>query len=155
MSGQDARRHALYRDVGEAMHLAQTLELNVSILLSILDRRFESPPDSQGLVLCEDKKTVGRLLNLLRERTDISANGLDLLKRALQKRNDITHHFFNKNVYAFSDEDAFKTVSERLKADTRVLAEATVVIEGFVKATAEAYGLKVGDILVRQDGQGG
>jgi hypothetical protein len=151
MSREAERRNELYRLVGEAVHLSQVLELYVSALLSIVARRFQMSIDVDGLILRDDKKTLGRLITLLRVRGEMSPDGLALLERALNRRNHIAHRFFNRNTYTFTEDHIFEEACCRLQADTAVIAEAAAMMQGFLEAVRQAFGLAEEKILVQQD----
>ena len=50
-------RDRLYRDVGEAMHLAQTLEFNIGALISIMNRHYEAHIEDAQLIVGGDRRT--------------------------------------------------------------------------------------------------
>lgn len=143
-------RDLLYQKVGEALHLGQVLEIQVRVLISILNENFGSEIDINGLVLQEDKKTLGRLIKELKKHSSIDDAGCDILKIALVKRNYIAHDFFNKNVYAFSDNDFQRQVLEKLDEDTKDIAMATAMTQGFLKGFCSALNIDIKNILVEQ-----
>jgi hypothetical protein len=43
-------KERLYQAVGEALHLSQVLELNISLLISILNRQFQAGLDERQVI---------------------------------------------------------------------------------------------------------
>jgi hypothetical protein len=151
MSAEEERRNQLYRGVGEALHLAQTLELHISILISILNEKFHTQLDVDGLIQRSEKTTLGHLIRELRTRGVMDNNAESILKEALSARNYITHDFFCKNVYAFSDDDVLRATLDRLDADTMRIGKATAMMMGFVEGFCAALIPTGKKILVEQD----
>ena len=145
------RRIELYKSVGEALHLAQVLELHISTLISILRVRFDVDIDQDKLILREDKKTLGKLLDELKKHGNLDEDGIQVFQNALAMRNYIAHHFFNRNVYAFSDQESFNNAIDSLKDGTKTIAAATALAQGFVEGFCRLFNLKLSDIVVRQD----
>jgi hypothetical protein len=52
-------RDCLYREVGEALHLAQTFEFNIAALISIMNEHFDARISGEPLIVGEDKRTLG------------------------------------------------------------------------------------------------
>jgi|GEM_PF-5155724 len=134
----EERRDYLYRKVGEALHLAQTLELQVATLISIVNEHFDADIDVEGLIVPDHRKTLGQLLQQLRSHGRIDGNGEQILNEALKKRNHITHDFFNRNIYAFSVPEVFDQTKLALEADTRTIAMGVAVTQGWVLGFCEA-----------------
>lgn len=143
-------RALLYQKVGEALHLGQALELQVRVLISILNDNFDSDIGINGLVLEEDKRTLGRLIKELKKHSSIDDAGCDVLKVALRKRNYIAHDFFNKNVFAFSDNDFQHQVLEKLEEDTKDIATATAMIQGFLEGFCNVLNIDINGVLIEQ-----
>lgn len=143
-------RHELYRQAGEALHLAQALELNIRVLISLLNSNFGTDLDQDGLILRDDKKTLGRLITELKKHASLDDEGSKALETALEKRNYIAHEFFNRNVSAFSDKEAYKQSLRNLTADTKTIAIATAITQAFMQGFCEALKVDINEILVKQ-----
>jgi hypothetical protein len=141
----------LYREVGEALHIAQTLETNISALIAILNERFDAQIDERQIILSDDRRTLGQLIHALKKHGELGGEGADILKEALDARNYITHHFFMRNIYAFSSEVAHIAALAALNEHTKQIAAAAAMTSGFVQAFSEHFNIKLSDILVRQD----
>ncbi len=77
--------------------------------------------------------------------------GKGILEQALERRDYVIHHFFNQNVYAFSQDGVFQDTRHRLNADTRVIAEATAMILGLVDGFCGALRIDKSGLLIKQD----
>ena len=131
--------------------MAQVLELQVSVLISVFKDQFNVEIDLEKLILREDKKTLGILIGELKKHANLDEAGSRILREALMQRNYIAHHFFNRNVYAFADEDTFELAMGKLKEDTKTIGIATCMTQGFVEGFCQALKLTKNDILIRQD----
>ena len=145
------RREYLYCNVGEALHLAQTLELQVATLISIVNEHFKSEIDVDGLIVPDHRKTLGQLMQQLRSLGTVDGNGKQVLEDALQKRNHIAHDFFNKNIYAFSVDEVFQHTKTTLNADTKTIATGVAVTQGWLMALCEALKIDKHKIFFKQD----
>ncbi len=141
----------LYREVGEALHVAQTLEMNISALIAILNERFHAQIDERQIILANDRRTLGQLILELKKHGDLDGNAAETMRDALDARNYITHHFFTRNIYAFSDDDAYASALAALDKRTKQIVAAAAVTSGFVRAFSDALKIKLSDVLVRQD----
>jgi len=148
--GDDERRDYLYRTVGGALHLAQTLELQLAALISIMNDRFDADLDVDGLIVPDHRKTMGQLLQQLRSVGTLDMHGEQALRDALDKRNHIVHHFFNTNTYAFSVAEVFESTQAKLRADTKAIAIGVAVTQGWVLGLCEALKIDKGKILFKQ-----
>lgn len=144
-------RDALYREVGAALHLAQALEFNLSALTSILNKHFNAKIDGRPLIVVEDKRTLGQLIRELRRVATLDKPGVNALSQALEARNYVTHHFFIRNIEAFSSEALCSQAIAMLKIRAKEIAVGTAISSAFVQGFCEALKIKQSDILVRQD----
>lgn len=144
-------RDSLYREVGEALHLAQTLEFNIAALISIMNEHFNARISGEPLIVGEDKRTLGQLIRELQKRATLDQPGIDALSEALDARNYVTHHFFIRNVGAFSDERLCVEAVGALKARAKQIAIGAAISSAFVQGFCEALQIKQSDVLVRQD----
>ena len=142
-------RDELYRQAGEALHLGQVLELQIRVLISILNNEFGTDLNQDGLILSDDKKTLGRLITELKKHGSLDNAGSEALKKALSKRNYIAHDFFNKNIDAFSNEEAYKKTLSSLKEDTKTIAIATAITSAFVGGFCETLKIDTNEILIK------
>ncbi len=140
----------MYRQVGEALHLGQALELHIHVLISVLNDNFGSDIEQNGLIVKDDKNTLGRLINELKKHASLDDAGIKALKLALEKRNYIAHNFFNKNINAFSNQEVYEKTMIQLKADTKTIAIATAITQSFMMGFCEALKIDINDIHIKQ-----
>jgi hypothetical protein len=144
-------RESIYCKVGEAMYFSQILELQIIALSTILNERFSAGIDRKKLFLESDKQTLGKLIITLKKHGSLDDTGSKILQDALEKRNYIAHHFFKRNVYAFSEDNANESAVERLEVAIKTLAEATAMTLGFLEGFCSAFKIELSDVLVEQD----
>src|SRR5262245_47476411 len=88
----------LYREVGAAIHLAQTLEFNVSTLISIFNRHYGTHIDGAPLVVGNDKRTLGQLIKAIQQRAKLDEESIKALGESLESRNYLAHEFFIRKI---------------------------------------------------------
>ncbi len=140
----------VYRKVGEALHMGQTLEFLTRTLVAVFNDNFDVELEIEALVIQEDRKTLGQLIGVLKKHADIDDVGVSLLKKALLKRNYIAHEFYIKNNYLFSDSEHRQKVYEELVEDTKTIAVGVALMSGFVEGFCEALSIDKSKILVKQ-----
>ncbi|EHH1246483.1 hypothetical protein J7H98_004086 [Vibrio parahaemolyticus] len=140
----------VYKKVGEALHMGQTLEFLTRTLVAILNDNFNVEIEVEALVIREDRKTLGQLIGLLKSHADIDDVGASILKQALVKRNYIAHEFYIKNTYLFSDLEHRNKVYQTLVEDTKTIALGTALMSGFVEGVCEALAIDKSKVLVKQ-----
>ena len=144
------RRNTLYRQAGEALHLSQSLEVFLSTLIALVNQRFDADLGIEGLVVPDNRDTLGRLLSKVRSAVDVDANGEAMLSEALRARNYVAHDFFNQHVSAFSDAKAHSSAMEFLRSETKSIAIGTALTSGWCSGLCEAWGVDRHTILFRQ-----
>ena len=144
-------QETIFRKVGEAIYFSQILELHIIALSTILNERFSAGFDRKKLFLESDTQTLGKLIVILKKHVSLDDGGSRILQEALEKRNYIAHHFFKRNVYAFSEDNANELAVEKLDVAIKTLAEATAMTVGFLEGFCSAFKIKLSDVLVEQD----
>ena len=147
----DPSRDVLYRTAGEALHVGQVLEINVRSLIAILNRGSGTDLDADALILAEDKKTLGRLIEKLRPMGQFCSDTETALTIALAARNYIAHDFFIRHNDAFSSDDVMQKAVASLKERKREILIATAITSGFVQGFCQAFNIQLSDVLIRQD----
>src|SRR3990167_5859543 len=142
-------RGRLYREVGEATHLAQTLEVIISALVSILNRHFHAAIDEKQLILAEDRRTLGQLIQEIKKHATLDQAAIEALSEALEARNYVAHHFFIRNVEAFSSNAACAAALTLLDKRAKQIAIATAIMSAFVQGFCEALKINPSDVLIR------
>jgi hypothetical protein len=138
----------LYREVGEAIQVAQMLEASLRALVTVLNRRFDAHIDEQQIILAEDRHTLGRLIEQFKTQAELNDDFVSLLAEALEARNYIAHEFFIRHLSALSDEAAYVPALRILDERTKKIVAAAGVVSGFAKKFAERFGA---DVVIRQD----
>ncbi|HFQ5433808.1 hypothetical protein [Vibrio vulnificus] len=140
----------VYKKVGEALHMGQTLEFLTRTLVAILNDNFDVEIEIEALVIREDRKTLGQLIGLLKSHADIDDVGASILKQALVKRNYVAHEFYIKNIYLFNDLEHRNKVYQTLVEDTKTIALGTALMSGFVEGFCESLAIDKSKVLVKQ-----
>jgi hypothetical protein len=76
------------------------------------------------------------------------------LAEALEARNRIVHHFFNRNAHAFVDPATFENSLKLLAAEKMKLAIGTAFSIAWCRAYVEASGVDPASVLLEQDATG-
>lgn len=144
-------RDSLYREVGEALHLAQTLEFNISTLISIMNRHYQAHIEGAPLIVGDDKRTLGQLIREIQKRAEIEQAAIDALSEALEARNYIAHHFFVRNIAAFTDSSQCIEAIAALRKRAKQIAIGTAITSAFLQGFCKALNIKQSDVLIEQD----
>lgn len=144
-------RDSLYREVGEAIHLAQTLEFNISALISIMNRHYGAHIEDAPLIVGGDTRTLGQLIREIQKRATLDQAGIDALSEALEARNYVAHHFFIRNIGAFTDSGLCSEAIAGLKKRAKQIAVGAAITSAFVQGFCKALNIKESDVLVEQD----
>jgi hypothetical protein len=86
---------------GLSLHACQQLEYSVKFLLVVMaEVGFGgiSMREAVAIIEDQDKKTLGQLLNLLKQRVTISKGWSSALQAGLEARNEVIHRFLIENV---------------------------------------------------------
>ena len=141
----------LYREVGEALHLAQTLEFNISALISIMNRHYQARIEGAPLIMGNDRRTLGQLIREIQKHAKLDQVGMDALSEALEARNYVAHHFFIRNIAAFTDSGLCNEAITALKKRAKQIAIGTAITSSFVLGLCETLNIKQSDVLIEQD----
>lgn len=144
-------RDRLYREAGEALHLAQVLEFNISTLIKLLNEYGKANIDGIPLIVGDDKRTLGQLIVALKKHVSIDAAGLEALTNALNERNYLAHEFFIRNVDAFQGEFSSARASKDIKERAKIIAIGTAITSSFVQGLCKALNIPMSAVQVRQD----
>ena len=147
----EMNRESLYSAAGEALHMGQVLELNISALIELLNRGYNANIAAESIILGEDKRTLGQLVVELKKRCSVSPEGVEALRTSLKARNYIAHELFIRVTDAFRDEGAHVDALELVKVKTREIAVGTAITQGFVSGLCQALDMKLSDLRIRQE----
>ncbi len=141
----------VFREAGEALFLAQGLEMNIRIIVELVNRKSKSKIDVALIVDATEKRTLGQLIHEMKKLGDLDSGAAASLRDALESRNYIAHHFFVRNARALNGGPETKAALEVLKAHTVRIAAATAMASGFVHAFCQSFNVDRSTILVEQD----
>lgn len=103
---------------GLTLHSCQVFEYGVKVLLmAMAETGFgkTSLPEAIAIIENQNKKTLGQLLCLLRQRVTISDGWSDALESGLDARNKVIHGFLVDNAERIIDPDGRAQVLSELK----------------------------------------
>jgi hypothetical protein len=103
---------------GLSLQACQLFEYGVKFLLVVMAQTGfgkTSFPEAAAIIEDQDKKTVGQLLGLLKQRTTISDGWRSSLQAGLDARNEIIHRFFIERAEQIADPATRPDVLTELK----------------------------------------
>jgi len=127
------------------------LETSLRAFIEVVNRRFDAHIDAEQIILAEDRQTLGRLIEQLKRHVEINLEFTDALAEALEARNYIAHQFFIRNASAFKDEAACASALRLLDERTNKIVAVAGATSGFTQRFAETFGVKLSDMVARQD----
>jgi len=127
-----ANRDQMYAEFGFTSHIAQLLELeigNTALHFKTLAISFAKATPENEQVLRDittevNKKTLGALLGQVRKMVELDNSSIDLLNKALEKRNHLAHSFFRKHNFAINTVEGCSQMFDELKSMQKTLMEA-------------------------------
>lgn len=141
----DGKARLIYAQFGLAIYCTNCLEETFSIMLWT-NRIFKQKPNTNKGVndiidaVENTKKTMGHLLNEIKENYCISETHQELLKNVLAKRNYLIHKYFRHEIQKFYSETGKK---EMLKYFGDIIDE-TTLIDSELNQYFEHYKLRLG-----------
>ncbi|MHC4489324.1 MAG: hypothetical protein ACYSW7_09165 [Planctomycetota bacterium] len=96
----------LFENLGRALYVCQLLELNLAHIIKDLhilkgkikgNHLFEYLQELERILDSRLKRTLGNLFGEIRKLAKLDDESERLLKKALENRNEIVHHFFYKH----------------------------------------------------------
>ncbi|MBN2210372.1 MAG: hypothetical protein JW709_03160 [Sedimentisphaerales bacterium] len=141
----------IYPLVGQAVHMSQMLELNLSVLTFIINHHFHAHIDAEKLLYQSDKKTLGTLLRKLNHHCDLDNLSNSIYEDALKRRNHIVHSLFKHDSRALMGKEAFDKTVSKLKEDIRIIAKASGMAEQVVKYFCTQLNINTKDIIIPQN----
>lgn len=141
----DGKAKLIYAQFGLAIYLTNCLEETFSIMLWTNRIFKQKPKTNKGVNEIIDaventKKTMGNLLNEIKENYCISEAHQEILKNVLAKRNYLIHKYFRLEIQKFYSETGQK---EMLKYFGDIIDE-TTLIDNELNQYFEHYKLKLG-----------
>ena len=142
---EDGKARLIYAQFGLAIYCTNCLEETFSIMLwtnRIFKQKAKTNQEVNDIIdeVENTKKTMGKLLNEIKENYGISENHQELLENVLAKRNYLIHKYFRIEIQKFYSEIGQK---EMLKYFGDIIDE-TTLIDGELNQYFEHYKLKLG-----------
>jgi hypothetical protein len=149
----ERRRRRLYREVGEAIYLAQILEYHLVLLIDIVNRhRSAGISKTDVLEFPGTKKPLGPLIKSLNRIIPRVAEKTEkTLADALEARNQVTHHFFMRNIEALATDAGYDAVKIALLLQKAKIAIAGTLVSGLLEAVCRELGLLDAELKIPQD----
>lgn len=142
----------LFYWAGLSLHACQQFEYGIKLLLVFLAESGAegiSLPDAVAIIEDRDKKTAGRLLNLLRNTIKISDGWSDAIQGGLDARNEIIHRFIIERVEHIADPaERPGVISELRNLRHRILSGDKAVRE-ITETVCKFHGVSLRDIFDR------
>lgn len=141
----DGKARLIYAEFGLAIYFTNCLEETFSIMLwtnRIFKQKTKTSKEVNDIIDAVEntKKTMGHLLNEIRENYSITETHQDLLKKVLAKRNYLVHKYFRLEIQKFYSETGQK---EMLKYFGNIIDE-TILIDNELNQYFEHYKLQLG-----------
>jgi hypothetical protein len=142
---EDGKARLIYAQFGLAIYCTNCLEETFSIMIwtnRIFKQKAKSNKEVNDIIdeVENTKKTMGQLLNEIKENYGISENHQEILKNVLSKRNYLIHKYFRLEIQKIYSETGQK---EMLKYFGDVIDE-TILIDRELNQYFEHYKLKLG-----------
>ncbi len=137
----------VYAFYGLAMYTAQLLEhsiLNLAVGLFMHNSPVLSRQVFDSAFTDLSRKTLGALLKAARSLTPIAGEAGELLSRALERRNYLTHHFFRAHADIFVHEQGRRLMLAELQAAIAEFLRADELVTPLYMAVWKRFGLDEG-----------
>ena len=134
----------VYAKYGLAMYFAQCLEtelVNLLISLKLKDRNKITMFDFDSFMEENYRKTLGRLINSLKQAMEISDNLETELKELLEIRNYLAHRYFRVKAIDFMKKDGRQHMLSELESVISKLQNGDKKIDSIISVMREQYGI--------------
>jgi len=111
-----SQQHVVYARFGLAVYFGQVLEHGLANLIVVAERLTGQIVDEESWESRYDalfSKTAGGLVRLIADQSHLAAEGIELCRRAVKRRNWLTHHYFREHVL-----DSMTTEGRQRMVDT-------------------------------------
>ncbi len=134
----------VYAKYGLAMYFAQCLEtelVNLLISLKLKDRNKITMFDFDSFMEENYRKTLGRLINSLKQAMEISDNLETELKELLEIRNYLAHRYFRVKAIDFMKKDGRQHMLSELESFISKLENGDKKVGSISSVISEQYGI--------------
>jgi len=139
----------VYAHFGLAIYLSQVLEHGLANALVVLDlvprAGNEAAPDTwpdqvDAFYEAHFKRTLGSLVRRLREVTSVPPHLEELLEKALDRRNWLSHHYFRERATDFLSVEGRDRMITELEEVRELFSAADKALDAVVKPIQERFG---------------
>lgn len=144
MDGESWQTREVYAKYGLAMYLAQCLEtglVNLLVYLEVKDGDKINGMDIDSFMEENYEKTLGRLINSLKQETEISEKLETELKELLEIRNCLAHRYFRVKAIDFMEKDGRQHMLAELESFISKLQNGDKKIDSIISVMREQYGI--------------
>ncbi len=144
MDDESWQTREIYAKYGLAMYLAQCLETGLVNLLVYLEVKDGDKINSVDIDLFMEEnyeKTLGRLINSLKQAMEISENLETELKGLLEIRNCLAHRYFRVKAIDFMKKDGRQHMLSELESVISKLQNGDKKIDSIISVMREQYGI--------------
>lgn len=144
MDDESWQTREIYAKYGLAMYLAQCLETGLVNLLVYLEVKDGDKINSVDIDLFMEEnyeKTLGRLINSLKQAMEISDNLETELKELLEIRNYLAHRYFRVKAIDFMKKDGRQHMLSELESFISKLENGDKKVGSISSVISEQYGI--------------
>lgn len=134
----------VYAFFGLAMYSAQVFEkglLNLVVTCKMLDKFNASRQDFDNFFNEFDRKTLGKLLQIVKGHVEFDSSQEDQLDRALQRRNFLAHQYFWDNAEEMMSNAGRMDLMMELRNDIQLFNEADTAVESILDPLRQSLGV--------------
>jgi hypothetical protein len=140
----------VYLEAGAALFDCQSFEYGVAYLLYLLSRMGTVGLDPARFVAIledEEKRTAGQLVSLLKKHVRVSEGIENILKEALEARNNLIHRYLIDNTERLVDAREHEKIVKEIRSLRSKVQNARAQLDPFVERLAQTLdGLDVNQI---------
>jgi hypothetical protein len=141
----------VYLELGKAVYICQCFESSLCLLLATM--AHESSRGEVGAFEASwdfhSKKTLGQLLNALREQIEVPEEVDEFLGEGVDKRNEIVHGFLTKNANLLAEPKERLRIEQELVHLKKEVKRRDVVVNRLLDALLKKYDLS--NAILKQD----
>jgi len=144
MDDESWQTREVYAKYGLAMYLAQCLEtglVNLLVYLEVREGAKINSIDIDSFMEENYEKTLGRLINSLKQAMKISENLETELKELLEIRNCLAHRYFRVKAIDFMNKDGRQHMLSELESFISKLENGDKKIDSIISVMRKQYGI--------------
>lgn len=129
-------------EFGKTVHICQIFESSLCLLMSLMAHGSSGGEDGafQASWDFHSKKTLGALLNSLREKIEVSSEFDGFLDEGVKSRNKVIHGFLIHNAMRLADPKGRLEVEQELVVIRNEIKSRDVVVNKLIDAVLKQYG---------------